>query len=105
MIDEHDGRAGAEPLIGAAQREGLSAIPSKAFAPNVDAAVSGVKNRSAQRESPGEVFQHVSDSATTRKTIYQTRYPALEFSYLELPDCMGDNLTLIRCKKFLHRST
>ncbi|MDZ7359900.1 MAG: hypothetical protein ONB46_04130 [candidate division KSB1 bacterium] len=35
VIDEYDGRAGAEPLIGAAQREGLCAIPSKAFAPNM----------------------------------------------------------------------
>ncbi|MDZ7362465.1 MAG: hypothetical protein ONB46_17345 [candidate division KSB1 bacterium] len=35
VIDEYDGRAGAEPLNGAAQREGLCAIPSKAFAPNM----------------------------------------------------------------------
>lgn len=34
VIEEYDGRAGAEPLIGEAKREGLAAIPSKKFQSN-----------------------------------------------------------------------
>jgi hypothetical protein len=35
VIDEYDDRAGAEPLIGEAKREGLAAIPSKHFQSNM----------------------------------------------------------------------
>jgi hypothetical protein len=35
VVDEYDGRAGAEPLIGEARREGLCAIPSKMFDANM----------------------------------------------------------------------
>jgi hypothetical protein len=35
IIDEYDGRAAAEPLIGEAKREGLNAIPSKRFLKNM----------------------------------------------------------------------
>jgi len=35
VIDEYDGRAGAETLIGEAKREGLAAIPSKRFQSNM----------------------------------------------------------------------
>lgn len=34
VVEEYDGRAGAEPLIGEAKREGLAAIPSKKFQSN-----------------------------------------------------------------------
>ncbi|UCE08219.1 MAG: IS1380 family transposase [bacterium] len=35
LVDKYDGRAGAEPLIGEARREGLCAIPSKKFEANM----------------------------------------------------------------------
>lgn len=34
VVEEYDGRAGAEPLIGEAKREGLAAIPGKKFQSN-----------------------------------------------------------------------
>jgi hypothetical protein len=39
VIEEYDGRAGAETLIGEAKREGLAAIPGKKFQSNYDGLV------------------------------------------------------------------